>query len=84
MQLRRHRRTKIVATLGPSSSSPEVIGRLFRAGADVFRINFSHGSHEDHAARIATVRALEADVGRPIGLLADVISAIKAGAQGPK
>ena len=75
-KLRRHRQTKIVATLGPASASPEMIARLFHAGADVFRLNFSHGSHEDHAARIATVRALEAEVGRPIGLLADV--------QGPK
>jgi pyruvate kinase len=75
-KLRRHRRTKIVATLGPSSSSPEMIERLFQTGADVFRLNFSHGSHEDHAARIQTVRALEEAVGRPIGLLADV--------QGPK
>ena len=75
-RLRRHRRTKIVATLGPSSSSAEMIERLFRTGADVFRLNFSHGSHEDHAARIAIVRALEAATGRPIGLLADV--------QGPK
>jgi pyruvate kinase len=75
-RLRRYRRTKIVATLGPSSSSPEMIERLFRAGADVFRLNFSHGSHEDHAARVAIVRALEKSSGRPIGLLADV--------QGPK
>ena len=74
--LRRHRRTKIVATLGPSSSSPEVIARLFHAGADVFRLNFSHGSHEDHAARIAIIRDLERKTGRPIGILADV--------QGPK
>lgn len=74
--LRRRRRTKIVATLGPASSSPEVIERLYRAGADVFRLNFSHGSHEDHAARIAAIRELEAKVGRPIGILADV--------QGPK
>jgi pyruvate kinase len=74
--LRRRRRTKIVATLGPTSSSPEVIERLFRAGADVFRLNFSHGSHEDHAQRIAAIRALEAKVGRPIAILADV--------QGPK
>ncbi|NKC34115.1 pyruvate kinase [Falsiroseomonas selenitidurans] len=74
--LRRRRRTKIIATLGPASSSAEVIERLFRAGADVFRLNFSHGSHEDHAARIAVIRALEEKVGRPIGILADV--------QGPK
>jgi pyruvate kinase len=74
--LRRRRRTKIVATLGPASSSAEVIERLFRAGADVFRLNFSHGSHADHAERIATIRALEEKTGRPIGILADV--------QGPK
>ena len=75
-KLRRRRRTKIVATLGPASSTPEMLGRLFRGGADVFRLNFSHGTHEDHAARIATIRALEAEAGRPIGILADV--------QGPK
>jgi pyruvate kinase len=75
-ELRRHRRTKIVATLGPASSSPETIARLFRAGVDVFRLNFSHGTHEDHAARIAAIRALEEETGRPIGILADV--------QGPK
>jgi pyruvate kinase len=74
--LRRRRRTKVVATLGPASTSPEMIERLFRAGADVFRLNFSHGSHADHAERIATIRALEVKVGRPIGILADV--------QGPK
>lgn len=74
--LRRHRRTKIVATLGPASSTPEVLERLYRGGADVFRLNFSHGSHEDHAARIEMIRALEKKVGRPIGILADV--------QGPK
>ncbi|HYZ33510.1 MAG TPA: pyruvate kinase [Crenalkalicoccus sp.] len=74
--LRRRRRTKIVATLGPASSSPEMMERLFRAGADVFRLNFSHGSHADHAERVATIRALEARLGRPIGILADV--------QGPK
>ncbi|PZR11345.1 MAG: pyruvate kinase [Azospirillum brasilense] len=74
--LRRRRRTKVVATLGPASSTPEMIERLFRAGADVFRLNFSHGTHEGHAANIATIRALEKKVGRPIGILADV--------QGPK
>src|SRR3712207_4446877 len=74
--IRRRRRTKIVATLGPVSSSPEMIERLFRAGADVFRLNFSHRSHEDHAARIATIREMEARLNRPVGILADV--------QGPK
>ena len=75
-KIRRRRRTKIVATLGPASSSPEVLARLFQAGADVFRLNFSHGSHEDHAARFAMIRELEEKFDRPIGILADV--------QGPK
>src|ERR1700761_5849945 len=75
-RLRRRRRTKIIATLGPSSSSPEVLTRLFQAGADVFRLNFSHGTHEDHAARVAIIRELEERFERPIGILADV--------QGPK
>ena len=61
--LRRRRRTKVVATLGPASSSPEMIERLFRAGADVFRLNFSHGSHADHAERIGIIRALEGQPG---------------------
>src|SRR3954451_22555029 len=75
-RLRRRRRTKIIATLGPASSSIEVLTRLFQAGADVFRLNFSHGSHEDHAARIVQIRELESRFDRPIGILADV--------QGPK
>jgi pyruvate kinase len=57
-RLRRHRRTKIIATLGPASSTPEMMGQLFQAGADIFRLNFSHGSHADHAARIEIIRAL--------------------------
>ncbi len=72
----RQRPTKIVATLGPTSNTPELIRKLFMAGADVFRFNFSHGTHEDHAARMAIVRALETEVGRPICVLADL--------QGPK
>ncbi len=75
-RIRRRRRTKIIATLGPSSSTTEMIARLFRAGADVFRLNFSHGTHDDHAARIAIIRDLEQTFDRPIGILADV--------QGPK
>ncbi|HRC27597.1 MAG TPA: pyruvate kinase, partial [Alphaproteobacteria bacterium] len=74
--MRRNRQTKIVATLGPASSTREVIERLFRAGVDVFRLNFSHGSHADHRARLSTVRALEAETGRPVGVVADM--------QGPK
>ncbi len=75
-RLRRHRQAKIIATLGPASSTPEMLARLFAAGADVFRLNFSHGTHEDHGAQIAMIRALERETGRPIGILADV--------QGPK
>jgi pyruvate kinase len=71
-KLRRRRRTKIIATLGPASSTSEVLARLFQAGADVFRLNFSHGSHDDHAARIALIRDLEEQFDRPIGILADV------------
>ncbi|MBI2277057.1 MAG: pyruvate kinase [Dechloromonas sp.] len=74
--MRRQRSTKIVATLGPASSSPEAIRALWQAGADVFRLNFSHGSHADHQARIAALRALEVETGRPIAILADL--------QGPK
>jgi pyruvate kinase len=74
--MRRQRSAKIVATLGPASSAPEMISALFRAGVDVFRLNFSHGERADHQARIDTIRALEQDTGRPIGILADL--------QGPK
>jgi pyruvate kinase len=76
MPMRRTRHAKIVATLGPASSSPEVIRALFEAGADVFRFNFSHGSHEEHQRRYDIVRAIEQETGRPIAVLADL--------QGPK
>ncbi len=76
MKLRRRRRTKIIATLGPASNTMEVLARLHQTGADVFRLNFSHGSHEDHAAAILMIRELEQKFDRPIGILADV--------QGPK
>src|SRR6266436_2520861 len=74
--MRRNRNAKIVATLGPASSSPELIRALFDAGADVFRLNFSHGTHDDHKRRFDAIRAIERDVGRPIGILQDL--------QGPK
>ncbi|MBV8576432.1 MAG: pyruvate kinase, partial [Acetobacteraceae bacterium] len=74
--MRRQRKAKIVATLGPASSSADLIRALFEAGADVFRFNFSHGTHEDHQSRYDIVRALEQDTGRPITVLADL--------QGPK
>jgi pyruvate kinase len=74
--MRRRRSAKIVATLGPSSSTPERIAALFDAGVDVFRLNFSHGTHQDHHARFEAIRRVEHDTGRPIGILADL--------QGPK
>jgi pyruvate kinase len=74
--LRRARHPKIVATLGPSSSDSATIQALFEAGADVFRLNFSHGSHADHQARVEMIRSVEKAVGRPIGILLDL--------QGPK
>ncbi len=74
--MRRQRKVKIIATLGPSSSDPEVLRALFEAGADVFRLNFSHGTHDDHRRNLEAIRALERDVGHPIGVLMDL--------QGPK
>ncbi|WP_417627748.1 pyruvate kinase [Pararhodobacter aggregans] len=74
--MRRNRNVKIVATLGPASSDLATIRALFEAGADVFRLNMSHGSHEEIAARHAIVRQVEREAGRPIALLADL--------QGPK
>lgn len=74
--MRRHRSAKIVATLGPSSTDEAVVRALFETGVDVFRLNFSHGSHAEHRARHALIRAVEAEAGRPIGILADL--------QGPK
>jgi pyruvate kinase len=74
--MRRNRRAKIVATVGPASGSPEMLEALFLAGVDTFRLNFSHGTHEDHAKVHAAIRALEQKMGRPIGILQDL--------QGPK
>ena len=74
--MKRERSARILATLGPASSTHERIRALAEAGADVFRLNFSHGSHEDHAERYRLIRAVEAELGRPIGVLMDL--------QGPK
>jgi pyruvate kinase len=70
------RSTKIVATLGPASSDPAILERMFIAGVDVVRLNFSHGTAEDHRKRAQTVREVGNKVGRTIGILADL--------QGPK
>ncbi len=72
----RDRRARIVATLGPASNTPEMVETLARAGADVFRLNFSHGAHADHQVSAENVRAAEAAVERPLAVLADL--------QGPK
>jgi pyruvate kinase len=74
--MRRERLAKIVATLGPASSTREQLLALFHAGVDVFRLNLSHGTHEDHRARHAVIREIEQDTGRPISILVDL--------QGPK
>lgn len=74
--MKRLRKVKILATLGPASSSEEMIGKLHDAGADLFRINMSHSSHEMMRDLIAKIRAVEKKFGRPIGILADL--------QGPK
>jgi pyruvate kinase len=70
------RATKIVATLGPASSDPEVLERLLRAGVDVVRLNFSHGKAQDHIDRANLVREIAAKIGKPVALMADL--------QGPK
>jgi pyruvate kinase len=74
--LRRNRRVKILATLGPSSDSKSTIAALFAAGADVFRINMSHADHATMRRLIDTIREVEAESGRPIGIVCDL--------QGPK
>jgi len=70
------RHTKIVATLGPASSTPEVLERMVQAGVDVVRMNFSHGTAADHKARAEGIRAAAAKYGRVVGILGDL--------QGPK
>jgi pyruvate kinase len=74
--MRRHRRAKIVATVGPASASADMLKALFLAGVDTFRLNFSHGTQDGHAKVHAAIRLLEKEVKRPIGILMDL--------QGPK
>ena len=68
--------TKIVCTIGPASSSPEMLASLIRAGMDVARLNFSHGDHATHAESIRRIRDIAAEQGKPVAILADL--------QGPK
>lgn len=74
--MRRNRNVKIVATLGPASDDYDMIRALHEAGADVFRLNMSHGSHDEIAVKHKIIRQVEADLGSTIGILADL--------QGPK
>ena len=74
--MRRMRRAKIIATLGPASISTDMIQKLFLAGADVFRINMSHASHDSMRQQVSMIREVESKVGRPIGIMVDL--------QGPK
>ena len=74
--MRRLRRCKIIATLGPATSDHAMLAALFEAGVDVFRINMSHASHDDMRERVRMIRSLETEFGRPIGILLDL--------QGPK
>ena len=70
------RRAKIVATIGPASDSPDQLRKLIQAGLDVARLNFSHGTHEEHAAKIQLIRRLSEELHKPVSILQDL--------QGPK
>src|SRR3546814_10499581 len=72
----RSRKVRILATLGPASNTPKMIRQLAEAGADAFRVNMSHGTHEDHKKLIETNRGLEKELDRPTTIIADI--------QGPK
>ena len=72
----RGRSAKIIATVGPGSRAPDTLKLLAQAGVDVFRLNFSHGTHEDHHGVLQSIRAVEDELGRPLAILADL--------QGPK
>src|SRR5437773_10971832 len=66
------RRAKIVATIGPASNSPEILRKLISAGIDIARLNFSHGTHEEHGRSIQAIREAAAAIGRPISILQDL------------
>jgi pyruvate kinase len=70
------RRTKIVATIGPATNEPEVLRSLIEAGASTLRLNFSHGTHDDHQRSIRLIRQISFELNRPVGILQDL--------QGPK
>jgi pyruvate kinase len=70
------RRTKIVATIGPAVSSPEMLRAIIEAGATTLRLNFSHGTHEDHQRSIRLIRQISYELNQPVGILQDL--------QGPK
>jgi len=72
----RNRHAKILATTGPASRAPDTLRLLHDVGVDAFRLNFSHGSHEDHAASVKAIRGVQKDTGNPICIVADM--------QGPK
>ena len=74
--IKRTRKVKILATLGPASRDKETIAKLMKTGADAFRVNMSHGDHETHSETIANIRAVEKDLSRPVAILCDL--------QGPK
>jgi len=72
IKLLEKRRTKIIATLGPASSDPEIIRQLIRAGVNIFRQNMSHGDHPTHTRTYALIREAAQDLRQPIGILADL------------
>ena len=72
----RKRLSKILATVGPASAAPDMLKLLHEVGVDAFRLNFSHGSHEDHARSVKAIRQIEKDSGNAIAIVADM--------QGPK
>ena len=76
LQINIQQNTKIIATVGPASSQPEMLIKLIEEGVDVFRLNFSHGTHEDHKKIIDIIQSIKRDYDVHIGLLADL--------QGPK